>query len=950
MRKTLLHFVCVMLLLGLAGVPFGDSATAAVSPIKISSYGDGHQLWFEAEHFDERNPDSADYAPVVDMEGVFGQAVGRTGPGGGMMRWTFDISVAGGEGGTWYFWGRVLNPNNRSDFMLVEGDPGDMPIPTGPPFPSGSSAPEFVQGDDRVFEETRTEWDWIHAGHEEGHTKELQDGENTMYIFRREGPNATVFWDVFMWTDDPDYIPTDDDYRNAAVPVAGTASDPDPTGTYVPRDVILSWTAGDFASRHDVYFGTDPAAVAQATPSVDPGGVYQGRIDATTYSPPRLDYEQTYYWRIDEVNAPPDSTIIKGNVWSFTAEPALYPLTGIIATASSYDEGFGPENTVNGSGLTDGEHSTEDAAMWVSSKTETELAQIQYEFDGIYKLHEMRVWNYNVIWESVLGFGFKDVAVEYSRDGVEWMALPDQQFAQGTGQDAYAANTTVDFGGVGAKYVRLTAKSNWGDLRKQYGLSEVQFYYIPVNAGQPEPAAGATGVDVGTVLSWRAGREAGSHDVYFGTDSQAVADGTAPVETVAASSYDPGPLAFGATYYWKVVEVNEAETPSSWESEVWSFATQEYLVVEDFESYTDDEGSRIYETWIDGWTNNTGSVVGYLQAPFAERWIVNGGRQSMPFEYNNVGSPYYSEAERTWDTTQDWTVSGVDTLMLYFRGNPPAFSEAAGTITMSAGGVDIWNTADEFRFASKRLNGDGSMVVKVESLENSDPWAKSGIMIRDNLTPGAKNAMAYVTPDGRVGWQFRQLIGGTSDSTRSDPGTITLPYWVRMTRTGTELKAEHSSDGTTWEPMVEVANPSEPTARDIGMGSTVYIGLAVTSHNPSATTTAVFSEVSSTSGVSGAWDVQAIGVAQPSNDPAPLYVTIQDSAGKSQTVSHSDPAATTLPTWQPWPIPLSEFSSGGVNLARVKTMIIGVGDRAQPTPDGAGLLFIDDIGVGHPAN
>jgi hypothetical protein len=102
---------------------------------KISSYGNGHQIWFEAEDFDERNPDEADYAPVVDMDGAFGKAVGRTGASGGMMRWTFDISAAGGKGGTWYFWGRVLNPNNRSDFMLIEGDPGDMPFPRGRPSP-----------------------------------------------------------------------------------------------------------------------------------------------------------------------------------------------------------------------------------------------------------------------------------------------------------------------------------------------------------------------------------------------------------------------------------------------------------------------------------------------------------------------------------------------------------------------------------------------------------------------------------------------------------------------------------------------------------------------------------------------------------------------------------------------------------------------------------------------
>ena len=127
----------------------------------------------------------------------------------------------------------------------------------------------------------------------------------------------------------------------------------------------------------------------------------------------------------------------------------------------------------------------------------------------------------------------------------------------------------------------------------------------------------------------------------------------------------------------------------------------------------------------------------------------------------------------------------------------------------------------------------------------------------------------------------------------------------------------------------------------------VYIGLAVTSHNATATTTAAFSNVSTTGTVTGSWQVRAIGVAQPANDAAPLYVIVQDSAGKNKAITHPDPAATTLATWQQWRIPLSDLS--GVKLTAVKKLIIGVGDRASPKPDGAGKLFIDDIGVGHPA-
>lgn len=200
----------------------------AVEVFKISDYDGGHQIWFEAEAFDERNPEGDRYfqitgegnAPKAPKK-AFGEAITRAGGSGGMILWKFDISAVGGEEGTWYFWGRVWNPGNRSDYMLVLEDPGDKKIPDGPPFPGGDGAPPFINGDDRVFEQTCANWCWW--GNQEGSAKELQDGENTMYIFHRQG-NNTVFWDVFVWADKSNYRPTDDDYINAKEMEAGQKS------------------------------------------------------------------------------------------------------------------------------------------------------------------------------------------------------------------------------------------------------------------------------------------------------------------------------------------------------------------------------------------------------------------------------------------------------------------------------------------------------------------------------------------------------------------------------------------------------------------------------------------------------------------------------------------------------------------------------------------------------
>ncbi len=720
------------------------------------------------------------------------------------------------------------------------------------------------------------------------------------------------------------------------------AADPSPEdeATDVPRDVVLNWAAGEFAATHDVYFGASFDDVNAAS-RANPMGVLasQGQV-ATAYDPAGLlDFETTYYWRVDEVNAAPDNTIFTGNVWSFTTEPFAYAVEAIAATSNGIsDAGVGPERTVDGSGLNAlDQHSIVSGDMWVARAPADEALYIQYEFDRVYKLHQLLVWNYNVQFEMMLGFGIQDVTVEYSADSVEWMSLGDVQLNQATASATYTYNTTVDLQGVAAQYVRLTVNSGFGMLG-QFGLSEVRFTYIPAQAREPQPADGAVDVDVDASLSWRAGRDAASHDVYFGTSVDELSLATTSDQAV----FTPAAMGFGTTYYWRVDEVSD----ETWAGETWSFTTQEYAWIDDFESYTDDieAGEAIFDTWLDGWVNNTGSTVGYLETPFAERSIVHGGKQSMPLAYDNTTSPFYSEAVRAWDAPQDWTRNGAGTLVLHVRGNPPVFFERAeGSFLMGSTGGDIWGTADAFRLAYKRLSGNGSIVARVDSIVNTSGWAKGGVMIRETLDPGSKHAMVVVTPGNGVALQNRPTMNQASLSI-NEVGLV-APYWVKLTRTGDSLKAERSEDGLTWVPVTTEA----ASTLTISMASDVYIGLALVSNNAGASPTAAeFSNVATTGNVTGQWQTADIGGGQrTSNSPEPLYVTIADSAGQTRTVTHASPDAAVNATWQPWQIPFSDLS--GVNLARVREMTIGVGNRTSPTAGGTGLLYIDDIGFGSPA-
>ncbi len=189
-----------------------------------------------------------------------------------------------------------------------------------------------------------------------------------------------------------------------------------------------------------------------------------------------------------------------------------------------------------------------------------------------------------------------------------------------------------------------------------------------LTAYYPSPADATKAASAKPTLTWMAGAGALKHHLYFGDNLEAVTQGTAAVDkgilALGEATFAPGALESLTTYYWRVDEILTGDAVKT--GPVWTFTT--CLPVDDFEGYTDDEGKRIYETWVDGYTNNTGSTVGNAVAPFAEQTIVHGGLQSMPLDYNNVAAPFYSEAEQELATAQDWTAGGTDTLVLYVRG------------------------------------------------------------------------------------------------------------------------------------------------------------------------------------------------------------------------------------------------------------------------------------------
>ncbi|MBW7992488.1 MAG: hypothetical protein FVQ84_21075 [Planctomycetes bacterium] len=388
------------------------------------------------------------------------------------------------------------------------------------------------------------------------------------------------------------------------------AGNPDPAdGTFTEDTwVNLSWSPGESAVSHDVYLGDNLDDVNNGAEGTFIGNQAETFIVVGFPGfpyPDGLVPGTTYYWRIDEVNDADPNSPWKGNVWSFS----IPPKTAYLPDPADAAEAVG----VNAS------------LSWTGG------------FGA--KLHTV-----------YFGDNFDDVD-----NAAGGLPQGDATYSSGPLEMAKTYYWRVDeFDGFG------THKGN------------VWSFITEGAVGSPSPAQGAVDVTQTPVLTWVPGVFADTYDVYFGSDATSLElKGSG---ALGAESFEPGQLEWNTTYYWRVDEANNANADSPWTGPLWSFTTANFLIIDDFESYNDLDpaapaSNRIFNVWLDGFDNPTinGSVVGNAAPPFAEQSIVHDGSQSMPMSYDNaVGK---SEATLTLTSSRDWTVNGINTLTIWFRGN-----------------------------------------------------------------------------------------------------------------------------------------------------------------------------------------------------------------------------------------------------------------------------------------
>lgn len=770
-------------------------------------------------------------------------------------------------------------------------------------------------------------------------------------------PDMTYYWRIDAINDDNPDSPWIGDIWSFTIPPA-IAYNPSPAdgAKFTGPAVVLSWTAGVNATEHTVYIGDDFAAVSDAT-----GGTPQAE---TTYDAGVLEKGTMYYWRVDESDG---AATLKGDVWSFETPPVIEIVDpNLVAWYKMDNEGFGlavvdssgydHHGTLRGdpqwvAGLAGGAIELDGSGDYVNIDGFTGINADRTDPDNPFqKAFTVTCWINTtsgegslVCWGSSNGAGVGGQYQNFRINGGslraehgngnyrgntrvhdgEWhhvvMAVaeganlqppntqlyvdgqPDTRRASGNDQNIWNLTEDADVGiGVRASHGDRLFTGLFDEVRiydKQLSEDEVKLdmRIDAALAWDPQPANGGD-TAIWTALSWQAGDGAVEHDVYFGTDADAVSAADASDTTgiyvgrQAETMIVPAGLEWTTTYYWRVDEIDADGAITT--GLLWKFTTSDEIVLYD---------------------------------------------EVTPFPYDNSADPFLSEIALDLDPAQDWTGgcgSGIGAVSVSYDGlpGPGSLTEADGVYTIVGRGMGAWNQSDEIQYAHTTLTGDGSMIVKVESLDALDDSTRVGIMIRESLDPGSAHASVYVSSANGVLFQARTVTGqDTTQDSSPMAASMAAPIWLKIERSFPMINASFSLDGEAWLPatMTPQVIPMTPLP--------IHIGLVV-SANSADSATAVVSNVSSTGGVAaGPLTFTEIGL--ESNSAESMYLVLEDTSGATAAAMNPDPAATQL-VGAEWIIDLDEYS---IDRAAVVKATLVIGDLANPAAGGSGMLTINSV-------
>ncbi len=495
---------------------------------------------------------------------------------------------------------------------------------------------------------------------------------------------------------------------------------------FVDVNVELSWKPGTNAISHIMYFGNNMEDVQAGTEDTN-----KGIVEGTTFTPGTLEYEKTYYWRVD---ADDGTTIHVGDLWTFITAPEIPISDPNLVAWWMLDEASG-RGAFDSSGY--GNHGTLFGGLtWMSGKLNGAIG-FDGEADSLVDCGNTASLNITdaitlSIWVKtngagnsqdgpIIAKGNSSYAIRHTAgNNIEFSINDDQLYTA-----AYAVNTSFNdtwhhlagtYDGsalllyVDGELQATTAHENGSIAISSFNVSlgadsqqtwmwyngaidDARIYSRALSAeevmsitvgdttlaSEPIPGFGSI-VQIQNALpfSWTPGSDASQHDVYLGTAKKAIVDADTTTADIyrgrqsGATYTPPEGVEWGQTYYWRIDEVNTDATVSM--GSVWTFTVADYLIVEDFEDYNDYSPNEVWNVWIDGYFDaSNGSTSGYPDPDFnagehyLETTIVHGGGQSLPIFYDN--SVGLSEVTKELTSMQDWTVYDVTTLTMWYYGD-----------------------------------------------------------------------------------------------------------------------------------------------------------------------------------------------------------------------------------------------------------------------------------------
>jgi hypothetical protein len=480
-----------------------------------------------------------------------------------------------------------------------------------------------------------------------------------------------------------------------------------------------------------------------------------------------------------------------------------------------------------------------------------------------------------------------------------------------------------------------------------HGTSETK-PFVPLPPDHPTynlPANGATGVaTTGVSLSFDAGLWAHLYDIYFGTT---------PDPQLLVSEVRLGPSQYqgdyrryalpqllpGTRYYWKIVSKTMAR--QSADGPVWSFTTAgtapnnlppSVSITSPANGATFTAPATITIAANAADSDGTVSKVDF----YAGNTLI-GSDTTSPFQvtWNNVAAGSYNLTAVATDNIGATTTSAASSVTVNGGGGstlpagwsntdvgqtgaPGRASFANGTFTVSGAGADVWGTADALQYAYRTLNGDGTIVARVVSIENVNAWVKAGVMIRNSLSAGAAQGFQLVAASAAKGVPFQRRTADGNTSVTTSGSQNTAPRWVKLVRAGNLISGYESADGQNW---TLVGSDS------FTMGSTVLVGLGVSSHVAGTLATATFDNVTVTSATPPANNPPTVSLTSPASGAtytAPATIALAASASDSDgTISKVDfYSGTTLigtSTTAPFQMTWSNVPSATYSLTAVAT-------------------------------